>query len=69
MLTQDMKNMAISIPKSLKTVGIIGGVWAILLILGVVIAYLPEHPDFSIFNTYLSDIGATPAWPQIIFNS
>ena len=59
----------ISIPRGLKLVGILGGVWAILSILGAVIAYLPEHPDFSIFNTYLSDIGATPTWPQIIFNS
>ena len=69
MSTSDSKNMTISIPKALKIVGIIGGVWAILLILGAVIAYLPEHPDFSIFSTYLSDIGATPTWPQIIFNS
>ena len=69
MSTQDRNISSISIPRSLKLVGVIGGVWAILLIVGAVIAYLPEHPGFSIFNTYLSDIGATPTWPQIIFNS
>lgn len=69
MSKDDLKNTTISIPNALKLVGTIGGTWAILLIMGAVIAYLPEHPDFSIFNTYLSDIGATPTWPQIIFNS
>lgn len=69
MTTQSKNNMTISIPRALKLVGIIGGVWASLLILGAVIAYIPDHPDFSLFTTYLSDIGATPVWPQIIFNS
>jgi len=59
----------LSIPHSLKVVGIIGGTWAILTIVGAVIAYLPGHPDFSPFNTYLSDICDTPGWPQIIWNS
>jgi hypothetical membrane protein len=63
------KNTTLSIPKSLKLVGIIGGTWAMLVILAAVLAYLPGHPDFSIFTTYLSDIGDTPGWPQIIFNS
>jgi len=59
----------LSIPHSLKWIGIIGGIWAILTIVGAVIAYLPGHPDFSPFNTYLSDMGDTPGWPQIIWNS
>jgi hypothetical protein len=59
----------LSIPRSLRAVGITGGAWAILVIVGAVIAYLPEHADFSPFTTYLSDIGDTPGWPQIIFNS
>lgn len=69
MSIQDVKISSISIPHSLKLVGIIGGTWALLTIAGATLAYLPEHPDFSIFSTYLSDIGATPDWPQIIFNS
>jgi hypothetical membrane protein len=32
-------------------------------------AYLPAHPDFSPFTTFLSDIGDTPGWPQVIFNT
>ncbi len=45
------------------------GTWAILVVLMATLAYLTEHPDFSLFTTYLSDIGDTPGWPQIIFNS
>lgn len=45
------------------------GVWAILTILAAVLAYLPGHPDFSLFSTYLSDIGDTPGWPQILLNA
>jgi hypothetical membrane protein len=69
MLIQDTKTITISIPKALKLVGIIGGVWAILTTVGAVIAYVPGHPDFSPFRTYLSDMGDTPGWPQIIWNS
>jgi hypothetical membrane protein len=42
---------------------------AILTVLTSVLAFLPTNPDFSIFTTYLSDIGDTPGWPQILFNS
>jgi hypothetical protein len=69
MNAQNTKNMTISVPQALKLVGIIGGTWAILTILAAVLAYLPEHPSFSIFNTYMSDMGDTPGWPQIFFNS
>lgn len=66
---QSTRNMTISIPQALKLVGVIAGTWAILTILAAVLAYLPEHPNFSIFNTYMSDMGDTPGWPQIFFNS
>jgi hypothetical membrane protein len=69
MFTQATKNITISIPKALYLVGIIGGVWAILVIVAAILAYLPEHPDFSVFTIYLSHIGDTPVWPQIFFNS
>jgi hypothetical protein len=59
----------LSIPRSLRLVGVIGVVWAFLTIVGAVAAYIPAYPDFSPFTTYLSDIGATPIWPQIIFNA
>ena len=60
---------AISIPGALKLIGIISGTWGVLVVLSATIAYLPEHPDFSVFTTYLSDIGDTVGWPQILFNS
>ena len=69
MLIKKSNETTISIPGALKLVGIIGGVWAILVVLTSTLAYLPKHPDFSIFTTYLSDIGDTPVWPQVLFNS
>jgi hypothetical membrane protein len=47
----------------------VGAVWGILVVLLATLAYLPDHPDFSLFTTYLSDIGDAPGWPQVLFNS
>jgi hypothetical protein len=59
----------ISIPAALRLVGIFAGSWAILVGLAATLAYLPGHPEFSFFTTYLSDIGDTAGWPQILWNS
>jgi hypothetical protein len=59
----------IQIPASLKLVGIIGSLWALLTIIGAIIAYSSLHPKLSPFTIYLSDIGDTHGWPQILFNS
>lgn len=69
MLVKIDNQTAISVPGALKLIGIITGLWGILVVLTATLAYLPEHPDFSLFTTYLSDIGDTAGWPQIIFNS
>ena len=69
MLTQENNQTVIPITFALKWIGIAGGVWAILVILTATLAYLPEHPGFSLFTTYLSDIGDTAGWPQILFNA
>ena len=69
MVAQKNNQTAISIPGALRLVGIVGGVWAILVIVAATLTYLPEHPDFSPFTTFLSDIGDTTGWPQILFNS
>ena len=69
MLAKKNGQTVISIPGALILIGIISGTWAILVVLTATLAYLPEHPDFSLFSTYLSDIGDTAGWPQIIFNS
>jgi len=63
------KQTNIYLPSALKLVGIIAGVWAILVVITSTLSYLSGHPDFSIFTTYLSEIGATAGWPQILFNS
>ncbi|MCK6583246.1 MAG: DUF998 domain-containing protein [Anaerolineales bacterium] len=69
MPVQTVRNMTIHIPSALRLVGILGGTWAILITVGMVIAYLPDHPDFSPLTTYLSDMSDTPGWSQIIWNS
>ncbi len=69
MPTQNNRQTAISIPSALQLVGIMAGAWALLVVGAATFAYIPEHPDFSPFNTFLSDIGDTAGWPQILFNS
>jgi len=69
MLAKTHDQTVISIPGALKLVGIIAGTWAIMVVLAATLAYLPDHPDFSLFTTYLSDIGDTGGWPQLLFNS
>ncbi len=64
-----MSTNLISTPRTLRLVGTFTFTLAILTVLTSVIAYLPVNPDFSIFTTYLSDIGDTCGWPQILFNS
>lgn len=60
-----------SIPttKALRSIGTFAFTVAILTVLASVLAYLPVDPEFSIFTTYLSDIGDTPGWPQVLFNA
>ncbi len=69
MLAQDRIQPTLSIPKALRTTCLVTGTFAVLMILLTIAAYLPDHPDFSPFTTFLSDIGDTPGWPQVIFNS
>jgi len=64
-----MTTNSISTAKAFRLTSIVAFITAILTVLAAVAAYLPGHPDFTIFNTYLSDIGDTPGWPQILFNS
>jgi hypothetical protein len=69
MLTYNETHSTLSIPKTMKAFYVVTGTFVILMTVLAVLAYVPEHPDFSIFNTFLSDIGDTPGWPQIIWNS
>ncbi|MFN2304960.1 MAG: hypothetical protein ACK2TV_14610 [Anaerolineales bacterium] len=64
-----MSTNFISIAQALRLIGSFTFILAILTVLTSVLAYLPAHPDFSFFTTYLSDIGDTQGWPQIFFNS
>lgn len=69
MLAQNRAQYVLSIPKALRTICLATGTFAFLMILFTIAAYLPDHPGFSPFNTFLSDIGDTSGWPQVIFNS
>jgi len=68
-MENENKQTNISVSSALKLVGIIAGVWAILVVITPTLSYHSGHPDFSVFTTYLSEIGATAGWPQILFNS
>lgn len=59
----------ISLPRFLKFVGITAGTVGLCVVLLASLAYALQHPDFSLFKTFLSTIGDTPGWPQVIFNS
>ncbi|MFZ5909714.1 MAG: hypothetical protein ACOYYU_06845 [Chloroflexota bacterium] len=59
----------ISTAKAFRFTGAASLVLGISTVLLASLAYAPGHPDFSIFDTYLSDIGDTPGWPQILFNT
>ncbi|UCH60493.1 MAG: hypothetical protein JSV61_03185 [Anaerolineales bacterium] len=69
MLAQESTQSNLSISKAFRAICLVSGTFAVLMILLSVAAYLPDHPDFSPFTTFLSDIGDTPGWPQVIFNS
>lgn len=69
MSDQNTKNITISIPRSLLMVGLVAGIIGVLEIVLSTIAYANVKPGFDFFATYLSDIGATPVWPQVFFNA
>ena len=69
MLAQGTKRQVLSISTCLRVVGMAGVILGLLTVILPTLAYIPGHPDFSILNTYLSDIGDTPGWPQTLFNS
>ncbi|NIO03849.1 MAG: DUF998 domain-containing protein [Proteobacteria bacterium] len=62
------RESTIRVSRALRIVGITGVVLGIATVLGSTLFYVQDH-DFSIFTTYLSDIGDTPGWPQVVFNS
>ncbi len=58
----------IRVSKALRIVGIMGVALGVATIFLSTLLYIQDH-DFSIFTTYLSDIGDAPGWPQVVFNS
>lgn len=66
----DMNNREphIGLSNALRVVGFTGVALGIATVLFSSLSYVQSH-EFSIFRTYLSDIGNTPKWPQVVFNS
>ncbi len=62
------KTANINLAKMLRVVGIIGVVLGFTTVLWSLCLYASANP-FSFFETYLSDIGNKPGWPQVVFNS
>ena len=69
MIIHRTEQLTLSIPRSLKLVGIVGGTVGVLGIILPAMAYAPGHPGFLPTTAYLSDMGATPIWPQVLFNA
>lgn len=67
-VTVNQSEARIRVSRALRIVGIIGVMLGIATVILSTFLYVQEH-DFSIFNTYLSDIGNTAEWPQVVFNS
>jgi len=65
-MNRDQETIRVS--KALRIVGMIGVALGIATIFLSTLLYIQNH-DFSIFTTYLSDIGDAPGWPQVVFNS
>jgi hypothetical membrane protein len=62
------RDTTLPISRTLKIVGFSGAVLGIATVFLSTDVYIQNHA-FSFFSTYLSDIGDTPGWPQVIFNT
>jgi hypothetical membrane protein len=69
MLLKQSQPVELNVSKTLRFVSFAAGILGLLTILLATLAYIPGHPEFSPLNTFLSDIGDTPGWPQALFNS
>ena len=65
MITTDI---SLPVSRALKIMGFSGAALGIATV-GFSTAFYIQSHTFSIFTTYLSDIGDTPGWPQVIFNT
>jgi len=64
----DRMESTIGVSVAVQIVGFIGAGPGLATVFFSTLLYIQAH-DFSVLATYLSDIGNTPIWPQIVFNS
>ncbi len=60
MLALDAKASTLSIPRSLRVVGVASVMLGLATVVFATLTYLPELPGMSFSNTFLSDIRDTP---------
>ncbi len=58
----------VRVSEALRAVGFTGVALGFATVAGAALLYVSGH-EFSLFTTYLSDIGNTPGWPQVVFNN
>jgi hypothetical membrane protein len=59
---------SLSLSRSIRIVGLSGAAVGVLTVVAASVAYARER-EFSLFSTYLSDLGNTPGWPAALFNT
>ena len=62
-------NQKLSTDKTLQVIGLACLSIGLLTVIWSALVYAPDHAGFSIFNTYLSDIGDSGGWGETIFKS
>ena len=66
---QATPSIDLPIPQAFRVVGLVALAIAISAGLLPAVLYAVDNPDFSLFTTYLSDIGDSGGWPQVLFNT
>jgi hypothetical membrane protein len=63
------RRFALGVARSFEILGLSSAVLTVAFTAASIAAYVPDHPELSFVRTYLSDLGATPGWPGILFNT
>ncbi|MDQ2092082.1 hypothetical protein [Marimonas arenosa] len=68
MRVSDPSVPTVALPALLRIVGLTAATFGLCGVALATLIYVQGH-EFSLFTTYLSDIGNTPTWPMVTFNT